>query len=277
MKRVALIIPFLFLGCAISNNVNIQKNLQEVKIEKKLIDKYQISKEALIPTDDGYLFTLPTNDGIAIYKLNKNYDLVQKKVFPLLLDVKKMKYINGKIYIVGYDQNKNRPALLVVDKDLKSYTLKHFANKYDLPDDFIVKNKKIAVLLNTFKNHNPDIELYINGKTIIYPNPNSEHGKFLIEKDGGYYIIGSTQHPGEDLLIMFVKNGKIVWSKTYDFGMSDSPKNVIIKDGKIKIDVISQDYMGAQREFFITIDDKGNIIKIKKGIEFKALPTKFRT
>ncbi|WP_457563718.1 hypothetical protein, partial [Caminibacter pacificus] len=265
MKKFLLIIPALFLGCALTqNNAEIDKKIEQTKIENKLIKRYQISSEALIPTDDGYLFTLPQGDGIAIYKLNKNYDLVQKKVFPLLLDVKKVKYKNGKIYIIGYDQNKNKPAFLETDKDLKSYKLKHFANKYDIPNDFLIENGKLIVLLNTFKNHNPDIELYINGKTIIFPNPDSENGKFLIKKDGGYYIIGSIQHPGEDLLIMFVKNGKIIWSKTYDFGMEDSPSSVTVKDGKIIIDVISQDYMGAQNEFLITIDNNGKIIKIKK-------------
>jgi len=278
MKKIFLIIPLLFLGCVNQSNISVEKQLKQQQIEKKLIDKYQISKDALINVEDGYIFTLPTNDGIAIYKLDKNYDLVRKKTFPILLDVKKVKYINGKIYIVGYDQNKNRPALLITDKELNSYTLKHFSNSFDIPEDFIVENGKLVVLLNTFKNHNPDIEIYENGKNIVFNNPQTaEHGKFIIKQNGGYLIIGSIQHPHEDLLILFAKDGKIIWSRVYDFGLDDSPVKVKKTDKNIQIDIVSQDYMGAQSEFYITIDKNGNIIKVKKGVEFKTLPMRLRT
>jgi hypothetical protein len=274
MKKL-LLIPLLFLGCA-SNYANIDKKIEETNKERKLIQKYQISKSALTKVKNGYIFTLPEGNGFSIYKIDENYDLVAKKQIPFLFDIKKTKYKNSKIYIVGYDQKKDKPALFIIDENLKNYTIKDFANKYDLPKDFII-DKNPVVLLSTYKNQNADIELYANGKTTIFPNPDQEHGSFIIKKDGGYYIIGSIQHPQEDLLILFVKDGKIVWSKVYDFGMEDLPTKVEIKDNNIVIEVLSQDYMGAEHQFFITIDSNGKIIKIKKGIEFKTLPTRYRT
>ncbi len=274
MKRF-LIIPLLFFGCA-GNYASIDKKIEETNKERKLIQKYEISKSALTKVNGGYIFTLPDGNGFNIYKIDENYDLVTKKTIPILLDIKKTKYKNGKIYIIGYDQKKDKPAFYVIDENLKNGKLTHFANKYDLPQDFIVDEKPV-VLLSTYKNQNPDIEIYENGKTVIFKNPDKEHGKFIVKKDGGYYIIGSIQHPQEDLLILFVKNGKILWSKVYDFGLEDSPKKVEIKDGNLVIEVLSQDYMGAEHEFFITVDKNGDIIKIKKGIEFKTLPTRYRT
>lgn len=274
MKRL-IIIPLLFWGCA-SNYSNIDKKIHETNIEKKLIQNYQISKSALTKTADGYIFTLPEENGFSIYKLNKNYDLVNKKKIPVFLDIKKTKYKNGAIYIVGYDQQKNRPAIFIIDESFKNYKINHFAHKYDVPEDFLIDNNPV-VLLTTFKNENSDIEIYENSKTEIFPNPAQEHGKFIVKKDGGYYIIGSIQHPQEDLLILFVKNGKIVWSRVYDFGMEDSPEKVEIKDGNLVIKVLSQDYMGAQNEFYITLNKNGKIIKIKKGVGFKTLPIRYRT
>jgi hypothetical protein len=266
---------FLIIGCA-NTSPDINKKLKEAKIENKLIKKYQISKDALIKVNSGYIFTMPEANGFSIYKLNKNFDLDAKKTFNILFDVKKIKYINGKVYIIGYDQIKNKPAILITDENLKNYKLIHFANKYDIPNDFIV-DKNLTAVLTTYKYSNPDIELYENNKIKIFKLPNKEEGKFIIKKDGGYYIIGTIQHPQEDLLILFIKNGKIAWSKIYDFGMEDAPTNANIQNGNIKIDVISQDYMGAEKHFSIIINKSGKIIKNKKGIEFKALPVRLRT
>jgi len=274
MKRL-LLIPILFLGCSVKNP-DIDKKIQETNKERKLIQKYQISKSALTKTDDGYIFTLPEGNGFSIYKIDNNYDLVTKRKIPILLDISKTKYKDSKIYILGYDQKKQKPALFIIDKDLKNYEIKYFGNKFDLPKDFIAA-KNPVVVLNTYKNKNADIAIYQNNKTTIFKNPDTEHAKFIIKKDGGYYIIGSIQHPQEDLLILFVKNNKIIWSRVYDFGMEDAPLKVEVDNNNLKIEVISQDYMGAQREFEIIVDNKGNIIKIKKGIEFKKLPTRYRT
>jgi len=274
MKKIIYIIPFLILGCASSPDID--KKIKEAKLEHKLIKKYQISKEALIKVKNGYIFTMPEANGFSIYKIDNNYDLVGKKTFDILIDVKKVKYINGKIYVIGYDQIKNKPALLITDEELNNHKLIHFANKFDIPNDFIVEEDIVAVL-TTYKNQNPDIEIYENNQTKIFNMPDKEEGKFIIKKDGGYYIIGTIQHPQEDLLIIFVKDGKVKWSKIYDFGLEDTPKNVTIQNGNIKIDLVSQDYMGAEKYFSIIINNKGEIIKIKKGIEFKVLPTRLRT
>jgi len=89
--------------------------------------------------------------------------------------------------------------------------------------------------------------------------------------------VGSIQHPQEDLLVVFVKNNKILWANIYDFGMEDTPKKVYVKDKNIVIKLVSQDYMGAEKYITIEINKNGNIIKKEKNLEFKRLPTRFRT
>jgi len=52
---------------------------------------------------------------------------------------------------------------------------------------------------------------------------------------------------------------------------------VDIDKNKILLKVLSTDNMGAEKEVTFIIDEKGNIKSVKKGIEFKQLPMKYRT
>ncbi len=276
-KKISLAIlsAAIFAGCA-SNSVNIDKKINEVSIESKIIKKYQISKKSLVKCGDSYYFYTLSSTGVKLTKLDSGYNLVKYVNIPKLIDVTKIKSDNNDIYLLGYDQIKNRPILIKFDKNLNIKEEKYFGNKYDLPKDMTIKNKKPAVVLIHY-NNGANIEIYENGKIENFPLTNNQLPKFIMNYDGGMLIAGSIQEPKENLLVVFVKNGKIIWAKSYDFGMSDTPLSVTIKNKNIEITVLSQDYMGARTIYHITLDKNGNIIKKKKDIEIKQLPVRFRT
>jgi len=275
MKKLFLIIPFLFLGCANKTDTQINKKIKEKQLESKILSEYQISKGALTKIGDYYYFYMPNSNGIAIYKLNKNYQLIQKKIVKKLIEGHKLTSNGKNIYLLGYDQTKNMPILITFDKNLNIKSAKYFGHKFDIPQD-MTGEKNPTILLITYKNGS-DIEIYKNGKLSVFKEKNKQLPKFIKPFNGGYIIVGSEQHPGEDLFIIFVKNNKIKWAKLYDFGMEDSPIDVKVLKDKIKIKVISQDYMGAEKYIDIELDKNGKIIKHKKELEFKQLPVKFRT
>ena len=275
MKAKILIITALLLTGCVKNSPSVEKDLKTTEIEKKIIEHYQISKKALAKAGENYAFFLPDANGIAIFILDKNYNLLKKKVIPQLIEGKKLLYKNNKIYLLGYDQKENRPLILTLDTNLNIISKKYIGNKFDIPQDFFIKEKPV-VLLTTYKNK-ADIEIVEGDKNYLFQAPDNELGKVIKPFNGGIIIIGSIQHPQEDLFITFIKNGKIVWSKTYDFGLEDSPVKVEIKNQNIEIEVLSQDYMGAEKTYYITVDKNGTIIKHKKGLEFKELPLRFRT
>ncbi|MEO1959318.1 MAG: hypothetical protein ABGX23_07180 [Nautiliaceae bacterium] len=270
-----LILPLLLLiGC--SKTPNIQNNLKEVNIENKLINNYQISKSSLTKLHNNYYFFTPTNNGINLFKLNQNYDLVQKKHINMLLDPKKMVSNNQNLYLLAYDQDKNRPVILVLDKNLNIKKVKYVGDKFDEPRDIVFDNN-LTTLLLTYKK-GADIKI-ASTKTYTFSLKDNQFPKFIKRYKGGFLIIGSNQSSkGEDLLIMYVKDKKIIWAKTYDFGMEDTPKKATLKNNKLIIDVTSQDYMGALQEYKIEVNpDNGKIFKKEKGLSLKPLPLKFRT
>ena len=274
MKKIYFLIGALFFaGCA--KNVNIDKELKETQIENKIIKKYQISKQSLVKCGDNYYFYEPVNNGIQIFKLDKNYQIKKIKQIKKLIDVTNIKSNNNYLYLLGYDQEKNSPALLIVDKDLNLIKTKYFGKKYDIPKDMIIEKEPVIVLTNY--NDGANLEICNGNKCKIFKEKHNTLPKFIKKFNGGYLIVGSIQHPEEDLLILFIKNNKIVWSKVYDFGLDDTPNEVIIKENKAEIKLISQDYMGAEKYITIQIDEQGNILNKKKELEFKQLPTGFRT
>jgi len=274
MKKLVYLFPLIFLGCV--NNINIDKKLKETSIEDKIIKEYQISKSALTKVDNDYYFYMPHSNGLIIYKLDSNYRLVKKKIIPKLIEGHKLISNKNYIFLIGYDQTKNRPIILKLDKNLEIKSQKYIADKFDIPQDAIINNNSTTVLLLTYKN-GADIKLYENGKVKVFEAKQNQFPKFLIKYNGGYLIVGSIQHPQEDLLVVFVKNNKILWANIYDFGMEDTPKKVYVKDKNIVIKLVSQDYMGAEKYITIEINKNGNIIKKEKNLEFKRLPTRFRT
>jgi len=261
MKKLVYLFPLIFLGCV--NNINIDKKLKETSIEDKIIKEYQISKSALTKIDNDYYFYMPHSNGLIIYKLDSNYRLVKKKIIPKLIEGHKLISNKNYIFLIGYDQTKNRPIILKLDKNLEIKSQKYIADKFDIPQDAIINNNSTTVLLLTYKN-GADIKLYENGKVKVFEAKQNQFPKFLIKYNGGYLIVGSIQHPQEDLLVMFVKNSKVLWANIYDFGMEDVPKKIYVKDKNIVIKLVSQDYMGAEKYITIEINKNGNIIKKEK-------------
>ncbi len=265
----------LILGCA--NNPNIDNKIKETAVEKQIVEKYHITKNSLTKIDNDYYFYEPDPNGIAIIKLDSNYNLKERKVIKKLIEGHKLLTDGKNIYLIGYDQIKNRPVIVTLDKNLNIKKEQYIANKFDIPKDAIIENGSLTVLLLTYKD-GADIEIYSKGKTKVFKEKNNQLPNFIKKFKDGYVIIGSYQHPkSEDLLVIYIKNNKIIWAKSYDFGLDDTPKKVQITNDSIKIDVISQDYMGAEKYITIELDSQGNVKKIKKGLEFKVLPTRFRT
>ncbi|NPA11718.1 MAG: hypothetical protein GXO62_05705 [Epsilonproteobacteria bacterium] len=271
MKKV-FFIPLLFLAC--STHPNVEKSMQDINTENQIINKYQISKSALTKAGDEYIFFMPEAGGLGLYKLDKNYNLIQKQKIKGFIEGYKLLVHNNRLYLLGYDQNAQKPIILTLDKNLNVVKKEYIGDKFDIPRDFYI-DKKPVVLLTTYKN-GAKIKIISNTTKIINSKDNQQ-GKFIKPFNGGMLIIGSIQHPQEDLLLVFVKNGKIIWSKVYDFGLEDSPIKVKTDKDTAKIEVISQDYMGAQKYITITVDKEGNITSKHKDIEIKTLPLKFRT
>ena len=276
MKKILLPIGILLLlsGCA-NKNLSIDKELKEMQIENKIIQKYQISKESLVKSGNNYYFYEPVNDGITIYELDKNYNIKKIKKIKKLIDVTKIKADDKSIYILGYDQEKNSPMIITLTQNLNIKNTKYFGYKYDIPKDMIIDKTPVVILIHYQNGAN--LEICENNKCKFYKENYNTLPKFIKKFNGGYLIVGSIQHPKEDLLILFIKNNKIVWSKVYDFGLDDTPYKIKIKGDKAVIKLISQDYMGAEKYITIEIDKNGNILNKKKELEFKQLPTRFRT
>jgi len=96
-----------------------RKKLKETSIEDKIIKEYQISKSALTKIDNDYYFYMPHSNGLIIYKLDSNYRLVKKKIIPKLIEGHKLISNKNYIFLIGYDQTKNRPIILKLDKNLE--------------------------------------------------------------------------------------------------------------------------------------------------------------
>jgi hypothetical protein len=102
--------------------------------------------------------------------------------------------------------------------------------------------------------------------------------KFIKVYKNNLLIVGSTQKANENIIIALKTfTNKTIWSKEIDLGMDEKPLKVDIDKNKILLKVLSTDNMGAEKEVTFIIDEKGNIKSVKKGIEFKQLPMKYRT
>jgi len=278
MKKI-LFIPLisvaLFTGCATDSKP--QKSLSFKSIN--LLDKYGINESALMKTADGYVFVLPDPKGAAVYKLDKNYNLVWKKITPVLLDPVKSEVIGDSLYILGYDQKKNRIALLKYNINGKLIKLSYYGKKYDLARDFVISGKNVYVAVTQYTpNNNSDIIIYGTDQKITLSTPFMDDAKYVKPYKKGLLIIGTTQSDSENVLIAYkTPDNQTVWAKTIDLGMDERPLKVEIKNNEIILDIVSTDNMGAEKEVTFIIDEKGNVKSVKKGIEFKQLPMKYRT
>ena len=278
MKKILFLAGalFLFTGC-----VNNQQNIKPISMKSvNLLDKYGVSEKALMPVNDGYIFVIPAAGGADIYKLDKNYNLIWKKSTPILIDLVKSEIKNNTLYILGYDQKKNKVALLEYDLKGNVKKINYYGKKFDLARDFLILNKKTYVAVTQYTpNNNSDIVIYSSdNKKITLSTPYMDDVTFIKPFKNGILIIGTVQGKSENVIIAYkTLNNKTVWSKEIDMGMDEKPLKITVKKGEILLDVLSTDNMGAEKEVTFIIDEKGNVKSVKKGVEFEQLPMKYRT
>jgi hypothetical protein len=279
MKKLilsSLILSGIFTGCT-----NTNQNVKPISMKSvNLLDKYGISENALLKINNGYIFVIPNPNGSAIYILDKNYNLTAKKTVPVLLDLVKYEIKNNNLYILGYDQKKNRVALLIYDTKGNLKKIDYFGKKYDLARDFTIINGKIYVAVTNFSpNSKSDIVIYTqDNRKITFSTPDMDDVTFIRPYGKGLLIIGVSQGKSEDVIAVYkTLDNKTVWAKKIDLGMDEKPLKVSIKNNLIDLKIISTDNMGAEKYVTFTIDENGNVKSVKKGIEFKQLPMKYRT
>jgi len=268
----------LFSGCASDKQQEI-KPLSSNSLT--LLDKYGVNESALMKTKNGYVFVIPAANGAAIYKLDKNYNLVWKKITPVLLEPIKTEVKNDNLYILGYDQKKNRVAFLKYDLNGKLKKITYYAKPYSLARDFVITNKNVYIAITQYTPKNKsDIVIYNskNNKTVTLSTPYMDDVTFIKPYQKGILIIGTIQKNSADVLIAYKTfDNKTVWAKTIDLGMDEKPLKATIKNNQIILKILSTDNMGAETEATFIIDKNGNVKSVKKGIEFKQLPMKYRT
>jgi hypothetical protein len=278
MKKLinsTVILAFL-LGCA-QNKAQIQKNLN---VDIQLISKYKITKDALISYKNFYYFANIETNGISINKLDKNYNLIAKKIINALIEPKKYLIKNNHFYILGYNNSKQKPVILDISlKNLKLIKTVYLGKKYSLPADFFI-NKDIYTAINVF-NPKTDSDIYIYKNSSLFSkiaSDKKENAKYIFPFNNGLLILGNIAFINDDILIVLTdKNGKIVKARRVDLGMDDYINSVIIKNNQIIINATSTDNMGAEVDYILTFDKNLNVLKSKKNLEFRELPIKFRT
>jgi hypothetical protein len=280
MKKIAKIffISFLiFTGC--NKNSPTPKKITPNK-DITLLSKYGITEDNLIFYKDYYYFVNIEPKGISINKLNKDYNLVSKKVINLLIEPKKYLIKNDHFYILGYDNTKQKPVIL--DFSLNNLLLIktiYLGKKYSMPADFFV-NKDIYTAIDVF-NQKTNSDIYIYKNTSLFSkiaSDKKENAKFIEPLDENILVLGNITFTNDDILIALIdKNGKIIEARRIDLGMDDSVNKIEIKNGNIIIYAISTDNMGAEINYTLILDKNLNVLKSKKNLEFKELPIKFRT
>jgi hypothetical protein len=275
---IAFLTLFL-IGCAQNQTNNIPKINPEKDI--KLLNNYGITKDNLLTDKNYYYFLNIEPNGISINKLNKQYHLINKKIFHILIEPTKALIKNEDLYILGYDNNKQKPILLIINlHNLKIEKKEYIGKKYSIPADFFIKDKNIFIAINVFdKNTQSDIYIYKNHSLLKKINsPKKEKAKYILPFNDKILIVGTITFTNNDILLMLIdKNAKIINAKSIDLGMDEYIKNVLIKNNKILLNIISTDYMGAEIDYIFELDKNLNLIKNKKNLEFKELPVKLRT
>ncbi len=279
MKKLfytSLIGSYLLTGCAYTEQQTEIQNHKKINLSVK----YGINESALMQAGENFIFVIPDFNTTSIYKLDNNYNLIWKKSIPIALEIVKSQVKNNKLYILGYDKNKDKVAFLTYDINGKLEKITYYAKKYSLAKDFIVTNKNIYIAVTQYNDdNNSDIIIYdSNGKTITFFSPNMDDVNFIKPYKKGLLIVGTTLKENEDVLIVYKTfENKTIWAKTLDLGMDEKPLKVYLKNNKIILEVTSTDSMGAQTDVTFTIDENGKINSIKKGVEFKQLPLRYRT
>jgi len=273
MKKIIFytISVILFLGCA--NKVKTD-TIDNKSVE--LLTKYGIDENFLIKKDSFYFYILQTPNGFKIVKFDKNYNLIWQKPFKHPINIVKTK-IKDNIYVLGYDEVKNRVVFLTFDFNGNLKNKKHYGKKYNVARDFIIINNTPFIAITHYNNNKSDIIVY--GKKTIKVTSNQKKDVSFIKKfNSNLLIVGTVFNKNEDVLIVYKSlDDKLIWKKVIDFRMDERVLNVNIKDDIIAIGVISTDSMGEEKKYLIKIDKNGKIIEIKKDMELKKLPHHFRT
>ena len=272
MKKIIFIITaILFLGCA--NKVT-TKTINNKSVE--LLTNYGIDESLLTKKDNFYYYISQTTDGFKILKFDKNYNLVWQKPFKHPINIVKTK-IKDNIYVLGYDEVKNRVVFLILDLNGNLKSKKYYGKKYDVARDFIIINNTPFIAITYYNNNKSDIIIY--GKKPIKVTSNQKKDvSFIKNFNNNLLIVGTVFNKNEDVLVVYkTLDNKLIWDKVIDFGIDERILDVNIKDNIIVLEVISTDSMGEEKKYLIKIDKKGKIINIKKEMELKRLPHHFRT
>ena len=274
-KTISLIAVFLLVGCVNSNNVQIDKKIQEVNLDKKLMKKYHITKDNLISFGEFYIFASPSSNGAAIVFLDKNFNEVKKFTTPYFLDTKKIAVAKDKIYILGVNEENYYPELLILNKDGKLIKKTVFPKKYALVKDLYLKNGNNYILIDIFKDGKSYVEVYKNGKLLKKLElKNSINGNFVFKLGNDLIVIGTVKNTSQDAFVADLTKG---WIRFFDLGMDESIDKYKIDGNKMILDLHSSDDMGADSYYEIILDSNGKILKNKCKVKFKPLPLRFRT
>jgi len=283
MKRFSLLLlttlttTSLFVGCANSNSPEINK--VDVKTNLKMLKQYSISKEKLHKIGNNYVFdVLNTNGTLYLYTLDNKHQFIKKIKVNGVIEPKKLKVFNNKIYLLGYNQQDNKTILLTFDKELKELSRKNYGDKYDTPRDVIIENNNIIIALNSYKNGISNIKIIENGKVHLFSNSQNTSISFLIPFNDGYLIAGEVQDDTQNALLVFVdKNFKTIWVRDIDFGLEENIVNIKLVDNKnIIATVVSQNYTGMEQKWDIKLDKNGKIISKNKNFELKDVDLQFK-
>jgi len=283
MKRFSLLLlttlttTSLFVGCANSNSP--ETNKVDVKTNLKMLKQYSISKEKLHKIGNNYVFdVLNTNGTLYLYTLDNRHQFIKKIKVNGVIEPKKLKVFNNKIYLLGYNQQDNKTILLTFDKELKELSRKNYGDKYDTPRDVIIENNNIIIALNSYNNGISNIKIIENGESHLFSNSQNTSISFLIPFNNGYLIAGEVQDDTQNALLVFVdKNFKTIWVRDIDFGLEENIVNIKLVDNKnIIATVVSQNYTGMEQKWDIKLDKNGKIISKNKNFELKDVDLQFK-
>ena len=273
-KLIGILGVVFIIGCS-NNNLDIDKRIKEVNIDKKLMKKYHITTNNLLNFGNYYIFASPSPNGTDIIFLDKNYNEIKKFSTSYFLDVKKIAVSNGKIYIVGVNETTYYPELLILNRDGKLIKKIEIPKKYGVVKDLYLDNGNNYVLIDVFSNGKSYIEIYKNGKLlkkIELKNP--INGTFVFKMGNDLFVIGIERKKDEDAFISNVTKG---WIRYFDLGMDEMIDNYKIKNNNIVLTLHSTDEMGADTYYEVIINKEGKIIKSKCKVKFAPLPMRFRT
>ena len=264
----------LLVGC-MSNNIQIDKKINEVNIDKKLMKKYHITTDNLIKYGDYYVFITPSPNGSDVIFLDKNYNEVKRFSTNYFFDAKKIAVFKNKIYILGMNEESYYPELLILDENGKLIKKYVFPRKYGVVKDMFLNRGDNYVLIDVFKNSKSYIEIYKNGKLLKKISLQKPiNGTFVFKVGNDLIVVGSIKNTTQDAFIANLNKG---WIRFFDLGLDEFFDNYKIDGDKIILTLHSTDQMGADSYYEIIIDQNGKIIKNKCKIKFEPLPMRFRT